>query len=231
MVDRIARPSSGNTVLLFGPQALSFDEDAFQKIRSIVLENDSHRWILDTIAELPECLKTISRECPKIQIGPAVKLLEDLHGWFETGEISYTPFVLPNVILNPLVIIAQLTQYSQYLELANPKSEEGTDLYASTKHNRETLGFCTGLLSALAVSSSANQEQFRKYGAVALRIGMLIGMVVDARDACADIGESRSLATVWNSIESGQEVGRILKSFPEVKRDPFQLLTLVAWSD
>jgi len=217
MVDRIARPVSGNTVLLFGPQALSFDEDAFHKIRSTVLETESHRWIFDTIAELPECLRTFSRECPKFQIAPGAKLLDDLNRWFKTGEISYTPFVLPNVILSPLVIIAQLTEYSKYLELANAKSEGGDDAYASSKHDRETLGFCTGLLSALAVSSSANREQFQKYGAVALRIGMLIGMVVDARDARADIGASKSFATVWNSVEAGEEMAQILKSFPEVK--------------
>jgi hypothetical protein len=232
MVDRIARPAglSGNTVLLFGPQALSFDENAFRQIRSTLLETEDHRWILDTIAELPECLNTISRECPKWPTEPWYTLLQDLNSWFKTGEISKTPFVLPNILLSPLVIIAQLTQYAEYLKLANPKSEKGEDLYAASKHNRETLGFCTGLLSALAVSSSSNKEQFHKYGAAAIRIGMLIGMVVDAQDASIETGESRSFATVWNSAQAGEETARILKTFPEV-RHPLQGHAFLRWSN
>ncbi len=226
MVDRIARPISGHTVLLFGPQALSFGEDSFHQIRSTVLETEDYRWILDTIAELPKWLNTMSKECPSLQTGPGLKLLEELNSWFKNGRLSQAPFTLPNILLNPLVIITQLTQYSKYLELANQKREIGDDLYASSKHDRETLGFCTGLLSALAVSSSADRAQFQKYGAVALRIGMLIGMVVDAQDASADTGESVSFATVWNSVESGEEMGRILKKFPEVKQQSQTSITV-----
>jgi Starter unit:ACP transacylase in aflatoxin biosynthesis len=218
MVDRIARPLSGNTILLFGPLALSFGEDSFHQIRSTLLETEDHQWILDTIAELPECLNTVIKECPKFQAAPGLKSLEDLNSWFKTGRIWQTPFRLPNILLNPLVVISQLTQYSKYLELANPKPEKGGDLYASSKHDRETLGFCTGLLSALAVSSSANRKQFQKYGAVALRLGMLIGMVVDTQDGLAETGEAVSFATVWNSVESGEEMARIVKSFPEVRQ-------------
>jgi len=215
MVDRIARPASGNTLLLFGPQALSFGEDSFHQIRSAVIESIEHQWILDTITELPQWLKTFSRECPTIQTEPGTKLLQDLNGWFKDGRLSEEPFNVPNILLNPLVIIAQLIQYTKYLRLANP-SEDGDDLYASAKHNTETLGFCTGFLSALVVSNSANKEQFQKYGAIALRIGMLIGMAVDTQDTLADTGESVSFATVWNSVEAAEEMAHIMKSFPEV---------------
>lgn len=214
MVDRIVSSTAGNTVLLFGPQALSFGPESFYEIRSTLLAADDNRWILDTLIELPRWLKNISAECPRFQDARGLKLLDDLNAWLKTGDISQETFPLPNILLTPLVIIRQLTQYSTYLRLANPKSNGKEDFDQPSKHDRETLGFCTGFLSALAVSSSAGHEQFQKYGAVALRIGMLIGMVVDAQDASA---ESISLATVWNSFETGEEMARILKSFPEVR--------------
>lgn len=219
-MDPLTHPVSGNTVLLFGPQALSFDEDTFQNIRATVLEAEDHRWILDTIAELPSCLDIISKECPKLVTATTHRLLSDFNDWFRTGNIPDAAFILPNTLLNPLVIIAQLTQYTQYLESFHSGAGKEEDPYKSSKHNRETLGFCTGLLSALAVSSSKDKEHFQKYGAVALRIGMLIGLVVDAQDVSTNLGESTSLAVVWSSFEAGEEMARIIKSFPEVRIQP-----------
>ena len=214
MADRIAASAAGKTVLLFGPQALSFGPESFHEIRSTLLATDENRWALDAFAELPRWLNKILAECPRVQEGRGLTLLNNLNAWLKTGTIPQDVFPLPNIILTPLVITTQLTQYSTYLRLTNPESNEKNDPYKCSKHDREAFGFCTGFLSALAVSSSANREQFRKYGAVALRLGMLIGMVVDAQDASA---ESTSLATVWNSLETCEEMARVLKSFPEVK--------------
>jgi hypothetical protein len=160
--------------------------------------------------------------------GQTRRLLENLNDWFKTGNIPESAFVLPNTILTPLVIIAQLIQYASYLELSNPSAERGEDLYACSKDSRETLGFCTGLLSALIVSSSQNKGQIQRYGAVALRLGMLIGMVVDSQDASSEMGPSQSFATVWNSVEAGGQMARIVNSFPEVGQ-PTPVTMCISW--
>jgi len=216
MVDRLSHPG-GNTVLLFGPQALSFDEDAFQALRTKLLATKDHQWILDTITGFTKCLNLIAKDFPKL-MGTTRKQLENLNNWFKTGDISANDVVLPNTLLTPLVIITQLVQYTRYLDVSHPEAaNRGEDLYALSKSNTETLGFCTGLLSALAVSSSNSKEQFQKYGAVALRLGLLIGMVVDAQETSSEAGQSKSLAVVWQSDEAGEEVTQILKKFPEVR--------------
>ena len=216
MVDRIACPVSGKRILLFGPQALSFGEDSFHQTRSTLLETEDYRWILETIAELPQWLRTFSREYPRFRTEPGLKLLEDLNECLKHGGLLQAPASFPNILLNPLVIITHLIQFSKYLRLANPRCECDDDLYSAIRYSSETLGFCTGLLSALAVSLSASQDEFQKYGAVALRIGMIIGMTVDAQDANIDTGEASSFATVWNSVEAKEEMTRIMKNFPEV---------------
>ncbi len=211
------RPSNGNTVLLFGPQALSFQEDSFHQLKSIILEDAENHWILDAVSELPSYLKTFSEKFPKLQAISGVQLLDDLNNWFKTGKIPPASSHLPNIILSPLVVLTQLTQYSKYLKLAYPESGDGQDLYASHNQKTETLGFCTGLLSALAVSSAGNQAQFQQYGAIAVRLAALIGALVDAQDASGKYRESTSIATVWNSRETKAEMTRILQQFPEVK--------------
>ncbi|KAI0138702.1 hypothetical protein F4776DRAFT_670564 [Hypoxylon sp. NC0597] len=211
MGERLRGPLPGPTILLFGPLALSFDETAFSQIRKIVVEDEDSRWALDTIAEFPQIWKAFTTSIPSLKTSSGLKQLEDLSDAFRTGRPLETPFPLPNKLLIPLVIVSHLTQYAAYLR--NSAEEQQVDPFSTSKLDRETLGLCTGLLSAFAVSSSENSEQFKKYAAVAVRLAMLIGTVVDAQDEAAE--PSKSLSAAWNSIEGGEELKRIVKSFPE----------------
>ena len=217
MASRNLQPPSGNTVLLFGPQALSFDEEAFHQIRSSVRSSERYAWILEVIAELPKWLSEIALACPHLQIGTEAELLNDLISWFDSGKTVQDAKLLPNIILNPLVVIGQLLDYSRYLQLITTETSKDDNVFTSAQHGGETLGFCTGFLSALAVSSSLGQQQLQEYGAAAIRLGMLIGLVVDSLDRRPEVGTSTSLATVWHSPESGEQLFKTLDGFPEVR--------------
>ncbi|KAI1102926.1 hypothetical protein F4804DRAFT_353299 [Jackrogersella minutella] len=208
MGERLRGPLPGPTILLFGPLALSFDEAAFAQVRKTVVENEHARWVLDTIAEFPQIWKSLTTSIPSLKTASGLKQLEDLSDAFRTGRSLETSFPLPNKILIPLVIASHLTQYATFLQ----NSTEG-DAFSTSKLDRETLGLCTGLLSAFAVSSSDDREQFKKYAAVAVRLAMLIGTIVDAQDEATE--PSKSLTAAWNSVEGGEELKRIVKSFPE----------------
>ena len=206
-----------NTILLFGPQALSFQAESFHQLRSTVLDDSDSRWVLEAVAELPSYLKSFSQRFPDLQTTPQVRLLEDLNDWFKSGRLPPESFHLPNVLLSPLVILTQLTQYSKYLYLTHNTSERKEDVYTSHNERTEVIGFCTGLLSALAISNASNRQQFQQYGAVAVRLAALIGAFVDAQDMLDEHKDSKSLATAWNSLEAKAELTRILKQFPEVR--------------
>lgn len=170
--------------------------------------------MLDVLAELPTLFKTFSGEFQKLHAISGVELLEDLNDWFKSAKAPPASFHLPNILLSPLVVLTQLTQYSKYLTLA--KRAYGQILYSSHSQETETVGFCTGILSALAVSSAGTQAQFQQYGAVAVRLAAIIGALVDAQDVLDKNGESKSFATVWKSSEKKMEMTQILQHFPEV---------------
>lgn len=216
MACRDLRPPGGNTVLLFGPQALSFQQDVFHQLKSTISDDADHRWMLDVLAELPTLFKTFSGEFQKLHAIPGIELLEDLNDWFKSAKAPPASFQLPNILLSPLVVLTQLTQYSKYLTLAHPKPAYGQNRYSFHSQETETVGFCTGILSALAVSSAGNHAQFQQYGAVAVRLAAIIGALVDAQDVLDKSGESKSFATVWKSSEKKIEMTRILQLFPEV---------------
>lgn len=220
MSSRLRRSVSGPLVLLFGPLELSFDSVAFNQIRETVLKVEDHHWILDVIIELPYCWRIVTNDLLNLQAGPGLKHLEHLKRAFLTENPLEMAFPLSNTVLIPLIVICHLIQYVGFLKSTGVELDERVDLFAASRRGRETLGFCTGLLSAFAISGTDSKEDLCKFGAAAVRLGMLIGMVVDARDADSELGTSKSLSTAWNSVDRREKMLHILKDFPGVGK-PF----------
>ncbi len=213
----LSHPSSRRKVLLFGSQALSLDEKFARKLQSVLLSSPAFSWALEAIADLPQQWAQICTAVPSVQKIPGINLLEDLKCWSETGRFKQASFPLPNLILTPLVVITHLTQYTLFLEQHRAGNLDDHELHASFRDSAETLGLCTGLLSAAAVSSSADLEQLQHYASVAVRLAMIVGAVVDAHDASTDTdGAAKSFSVAWHNPEFGYEIARVLKSFPEV---------------
>ncbi len=234
MVCTESRNRQESTVLLFGPQALSFNKQ-FEKVRhSLSREAGGQHWILDAVAELPRYWVALTERLPRIKgTVPGEKHLADLDLWLRRAPLEDDRQEglqhFPNLILTPLVVLTQLTQYWRYLELSHQTNENGakSDLQAdllarqnnSEANKVQTLGFCTGLLSAFAVASARNQNEFEKYGAVAVRLAMLVGALIDAQETWnreLGHGPSKSYATAWHNAEQGQDMRRIIdKLFPQ----------------
>jgi hypothetical protein len=208
----------GNIVLIFGSQTLDFNEESATQLRSCILETPALQWVLETILELPEHWNTIAKAAPGLENFPGSKHLEGLSHWLKTGRFPDGSFPLPNILLTPVVVITHLAQYSAFLEILLPNNSTRENLSALLNYKTETLGLCTGLLSAAAVSSSVNQAQLQKYGAVAVRMAMAIGAFVDGKDAEeGSKGKWKSFSVGWSSTEAGEQMSRILKDFPEVR--------------
>ena len=206
-----------NTVLLFGSQALALDEAFAYQLRSILLSTPRLSWAVEAIRNLPRFWGQLCTKIPSLQNIPGKKLLEDLEGWIETGRLSEASFSLPNILLTPLVVITHLSQYVLFLGRNEPGATKGEKLHSHFRDSAETLGLCTGLLSAAAVSCSADSEQLQHYGAVAVHLAMAIGALIDAEDTSNDpSGRSKSLSVAWTNPKLGIRITEILQSFPQV---------------
>lgn len=213
------QPNRGTTVILFGPQILSFKEESLEELRMTLSNGTSLHWILEAVEDLPRCWNTITQNFPKLSALPGENLLADLNDWLKNGRYkTQGDFNLPNLVLTPLVVITQLAQYWRFLKLNHKVDAENGDLQASIiQRNTETLGFCTGLLSAFAVSCSSDEHGLKRYGAAVIRLAMLIGAIVDAQDASDDVrGRAISYTLAWASEEQGAEMRRIIDEYPEV---------------
>ncbi|KAL2813220.1 hypothetical protein BDW59DRAFT_167582 [Aspergillus cavernicola] len=196
-------------LLLFGPQAQTWTEETLQDLRTVILSSPSRfQWMLDVIAELPALWEDGARNLPSLslQLPNALSQLEALRKCFTPDQLSPFDFPMPNILLTPLVVLTHLAQYTLFLDSLQ---DEAADSDARPSLNASaTLGLCTGLLSALAVSASRTRESLSHWGPVAVRLAMLIGASVDADDAEA---EAQSFTVSWGPKESSDTLHGIVE--------------------
>ncbi|KYK53981.1 polyketide synthase [Drechmeria coniospora] len=214
--DSPLHPLAGPAVLLFGPLALSFDSAQLSHVRKAVARTPGNEWMAETISQLPLLWAQITSALPTLQSETGRRELEDLADAFSTGRPLHTPYPLPNKLLIPLVVLSHLTQYAEFLTRTTAETDGRVDLFATSRNGRETLGLCTGLLSAFAASSASNKNDFEVYGAVAIRLAVLVGMVVDERDTdtASELPVAASLSVAWNSCHSREDIVETVREFP-----------------
>lgn len=206
-----SRRSSRKTVLAFGPQALAFNQDSFSNLRTSIVTSSALNWVPRAIEGLTEHYEKIATELPQLSIVPGVHLLKALNEWLATG--NFTDLItlprLPNIILAPISVLSQLVAYRRYIELVHPISKGFNKV-----ENTEIVGFCTGLLTALAVSLSDTEVQLENHGGVALRLAILIGATVDAQDLLD--GGSQSVSTVWKTPHGLEMLDELIRDTNDV---------------
>ncbi|KAJ1323107.1 phthiocerol/phenolphthiocerol synthesis type-I polyketide synthase C [Microdochium nivale] len=204
-------------VLLFGWQARSLDEEKLASIHRVVHSSSANSWIIDAVVDLPAqlaLLTSISKEFNE----RAGTLLGHLVRWLRDGEPPHgADFVRYNTLLTPLTIIHHLLQYSTYLDAKYPHHRPDAR-FTAARGTTESLGFCTGLISAYAVSSASDVESFRAYGAIAIRMAMACGLVVDQLNYSNHDTQTTSIAVVWQSSEAKQGFEKVLAAFPNTYR-------------
>lgn len=169
------------------------------------------------MSELPELWQEqITPFFPQLNAPLGAKLLNALDSSFKTGHFLEDTFDVPSTLLTPLTVINQLVEFLNYLEIQQSNSSKGVSSSNIIKDKCETLGFCTGFLTASAVSSSLDSDDLEQYGAVAIRLAVLIGAFVDAQEIAGDEGESISLAASWSSGNLKNRLEDVVRATPEV---------------
>ncbi|TIA51854.1 polyketide synthase [Aureobasidium pullulans] len=210
-----------------GPQTMNTLE---KQVRQIV-HGPNGKWILETIADMPRYWKALTQKIPKVAgTMDGAQLLADLDSWFRNGPGSVESVApdadIPDIWTGFLMVAIQLDQYWRYLQFRlgpTVVSEKEDDIQVGLVNQQrtrdgasnrvETIGFCAGMIAAVAVASSNDRGDFEKYGSTALRIAVLMATLVEATEAWSrDLGKggSMSLATAWRTDKQGEDMTRIV---------------------
>ncbi|PYI02380.1 putative polyketide synthase [Aspergillus sclerotiicarbonarius CBS 121057] len=217
------------TSFIFGGHIGPQSKNSLEKQVRAIVDGPHGAWILDTLAGLPRYWEALTEKIPEVaSTMPGARMLADLESWFRHGPASVeslTPDAeIPDLWIGVLMVAIQLDQYWRYLEFRlNSPTGGAVDLQAELvkqqsqqpggSNKLETVGFCAGMIAAVAVASSHNRQEFEQYGAAALRIGALMAALVGATEAWTKglgKGGSVSLATAWRTPRQGDDMTRIV---------------------
>ncbi|KAJ5452007.1 hypothetical protein N7445_000190 [Penicillium cf. griseofulvum] len=215
------------TTFVFGGHIGTQSKKSLEKPVKQLLSGPNAKWILEAVAGLPQYWAAVVEKIPEAGTVAGAEQLSDFDSWLRhgisAGDLISPEAELPSVAIGPLMVAIQLDQYWRYLEfrlgdvsVEDPQAELVRQQQQQNTTPVETLGFCAGLIAAVAVASSHDVSEFQKYGAVAVRLGLLMAAVVDARearDAAKGKGGSVSFAMAWRSgSKQGDDMTRIVSS-------------------
>ncbi|WDK23671.1 beta-ketoacyl synthase domain-containing protein [Colletotrichum graminicola] len=226
------RPADKPLLLVFGALALSMDISSISRIREAT-SRSRQGWLQDIVSGLPadyttcrSVLSSLGQDTSCYEAG--VEQLDDLTRFFSrdvTGQeaarlAASISFPLPNKLLIPLVVVAQLTQYAEFLArtgIGHGQQSPGPDTAGGTPEV-EAVGCCVGLLSAFVASSSKNEAQFKMHAAAAIRLGMLIGSVVDIFEG-QDGPKSGAISISWDLGEDSSSSSSVPSTLDSILAD------------
>jgi Starter unit:ACP transacylase in aflatoxin biosynthesis len=201
------------SIVTFGSQTTWPNSEYLFQLRAALLLQPRLRTFLVAIKKLPGLWQDLVAHDPRLNAVPGQACLEDLVEWVNHGEFQSKSGLPPNVLTMPFTIIIHITQYFHYLDGLQSN-------HAEVLENLKTggiQGFCTGMLTAIAVACSKNEEDANKFGVVALKLALCIGAYVDLDGAFAyEATETTSVAVRWRSGAGHDRILETLKSYPEV---------------
>ncbi|GKZ24706.1 type I Iterative Polyketide synthase (PKS) [Aspergillus brasiliensis] len=198
-------------VLLFGCQSLTFTALHFRLLRQTLHAHPENHWALDVLSELPVYIRYAGTYLPSIResLPNVEEQLRELRRWVLSTDVEVKEewFPLPYVLHAPMFMVGHLVQFAEFVRLQNEDKhgDSGGELM-------EVVGFCIGFLSAaVAAASGGSLDRLKVYGAVGVRLAMLLGVMGDAMER----GRRFTSVTVLHDAEMEVEMERVIGGFPE----------------
>ncbi|KAM0134954.1 hypothetical protein ACHAO1_005387 [Botrytis cinerea] len=206
-----------HSTLVFGPQTNSFDAAHLSTVRNSLISNKRLKPFHKAVTELSDFLPTLLAHDSSLQKLPAVEYCTFLTQWLETGALPPGPMNrdLPNMVCTPLTVIIHVVQFFNYLETHYEPVHAYDNLLASATPIGAQ-GFCTGFLTAAAVTCASDEDTLVKLCSNALRLALCIGAYVDLDQSNAGENWTTAIMVSWSERNKPVcDVYEFLKDFPE----------------
>lgn len=182
------------------------------ELRKSLHRHENLEPVRNAISRLPELWETLVSQDASLKTLPGRAAAGRLAAWVLSEDATISDSAQNNALRLPLTIVSHLCDYLDYLQ------QNGFSSSALLAHIRQTAGihgFCAGLLSALTVSKSDEEEKVGFYGALSVYLAFGIGVYVDL-DAL-NHGQTKCLAVRWRSPRHIASVEDVLKEHDGVR--------------
>lgn len=201
-------------LVVFGPQRCLPNPGDLSRLRLVVLSEPA---LVAAIKDLPNLWRALLEVLPLLRQVPGPRVFLELKAWIDHGRPLTSSYPHPNVLLTPLSVIADTASYLHYLRVSRGNSlESHTSTLKSVQHHGGFQGLCTGLLTAIAISRSDEESDVGENAAVAIRLAVCIGAIVDLESAFAVPPDEACCLAVRFRSAGKPTVLKILQDFPGV---------------
>lgn len=214
------------SLLLVGPQRSRVSPFDLTELRATITNTPDLIFLGDTVIGLESLWPTIVEAYPELKRVRGEESLRSLRQFLEGGEPPHWKQPPARNILFDVVTV--LSQAVEFWRLATTKVQN--DLFSSVSGEfssqlQDIQGFCIGFLTAAAVASSKTKADFQKHIAVALRLALCVGALVELDDAKSDNlhGHAASISVGWNSESEYNEFKKILDDCQSVSPTAMRL--------
>lgn len=203
------------SLIVFGAQTTPPTLEFLTLLRGCLLHDPLLQHFLIAIKGLPALWQDLIEHDLDLQRVPGHESLDAIQQWLNNGSSICTSEIPPNVLSSPLTVIIHIVQYFHYLRNNGCGATHASILQSAQIGGIQ--GFCTGLLSAIAIACSKSEDMIVELAATALRLAVCIGAYVDLDGAFANPpNETSCLVVRWRSDVQKDFLHTVLRGCPEV---------------
>ncbi|GAB1313204.1 hypothetical protein MFIFM68171_03414 [Madurella fahalii] len=215
------RPRIVASAAVFSPQS-SAPKSSLVQIRLRLLQNPLLKPLADAITNLPETwriLTFLTEDLPQqvnqngshtdagSDVGIVPEMLNRVRSfsnWIKTGESSVLKRDMSGIVTLPLLFTIHVVQYLEYLQQTGLRHSEVLEGVQAGGIQ----GYCIGLLSAIVLASSRDEQELVQYAVSGLRLAPGIGAFGDR------VGEDVGKSTLQIRLRKPGDGDEVIRKFP-----------------
>ena len=204
------------SVAVFCPQSKAPGENYLNQLHSFLRHSTYLQPFVQDILELKDVWAVLANERQEIaDLGQGPRYLQGLVEWITTGRSAQISNCMSGILSLPLLVVIQTCQYFQYLELHGMSHSQ---FMAQLRAGGGMQGYCGGLLPAIAIACSQNEEEVAEKAGIAARIALAIG-------AYGELGDDESVPGATTIVVRTKRPGQgdeLVQKFPGVSSSNFR---------
>ncbi|KAJ6092576.1 hypothetical protein N7486_007865 [Penicillium sp. IBT 16267x] len=207
------------SMLVFGPQASTPSSETLSQLRSL-LGSDSKaplKPIRDAVRDIATVWPTLAASGLQLNGLPGAQYIQQLLSLVTSQEAETATQIdnLPSTVMTPLTVLLHLTQYLLYADGRSPNGiSSHAQIIDQVRPKGGIQGFCTGLLSAVAIGISRDEEALAGWIGTALKLATAIGACVDADARGPSSDETGCVVVKWTSEEGKTQLLGTIDQIP-----------------
>ncbi|KAF6842710.1 polyketide synthase [Colletotrichum musicola] len=196
---------------IFSPQSSPPPTTHLAYVRVRLREDPRLKSLRDAVVQLPETWQALASSGQGISLpDAAIRALHSFPRWIENGESDVLECDMSGIVTLPLLTIIHIVQYLCYLEATGLTHSE----FLRSVELGGVQGYCIGLLSAVIVASSKNEQEVVQHAVTGICIALGIGAFGDLNQVWSASGSTSGSNTLQISLRKPNDVDEMLRKFP-----------------